>query len=286
MMVSMGGVGIGQLLLNVDDTSGFVLFIVVSVLVSFSLVPVTLSTTSTPPVVAAEPIGLRALWPRIPTGLLSCFFAGAGAGSLIGMGAVYAAQVGMGPTRISLFLAAPMVGAIVFQWPIGWLSDKVPRRGVMVVVAIVAAMGPLLALAVSVDSPVAILAMLVMGGAMFPFYSLSIAYASDWLRAEEILGASGTLVRVNGTGAIFGPLVTAACMATMGPRSFFWTIAAIFALIAAYILYRIISKDGLPQERQRRWVPFPARASSVAANLIPRRRRDAQGVPMEPLVNR
>lgn len=286
MMVSMGGVGLGQMLLNVDDSSGFVLFIVVSVLVSISLVPVTLSTTSTPPLIAAEPIGLRALWPRIPTGLLSCFFSGAGAGSLLGMGAVYAAQVGMSSTRISLFLAAPMIGAILFQWPIGWLSDKVPRRGVMVVVAIVAATGPLLALAVSEDSLIAVVAMLVMGGSMFPFYSLSIAYSSDWLKAEEILGASGTLVRVNGTGAILGPLVTATLMATLGPRTFFWTITATFLTIAAYILYRIISRDGMPQERQRRWVPFPARASSVAANLIPRRRRDAEGVPMEPVINR
>ena len=286
MLISMGGVGFGQLLLNVEDTSGFTLFIVVSVLVSLSLVPVTLSASSAPPITAPEAMGLLPLVKRVPTGVVSSFFGGAGAGALLGMGAVYASQVGMSSARLSLFLAAPMVGALVFQWPIGWLSDKLPRRGVLFGVAVLALAMPVLALAVPDGSRVAIVAMGVLGGAMFPFYSLTIAYTNDWLRAEEILGASGTLVRVNGSGAITGPLTAAFLMAQFGPRLYFWTITGIFGFAAAYILFRIVSKDALPQERQRRYVPFPARASSVAANLIPRRRRNDQGIPTGQPVNK
>jgi len=258
----------------------------VSVLVSLALVPVTLSASSAPPLSVPTRIGLAALLPRIPTALAASFFSGAGAGALMGMAAVYATQVGMSSTQLSIFLAAPMFGALVFQWPIGWTSDKLPRRGVMFAVAVAAALTPLVGLAVGERSGLAVLAMFLMGGAMFPFYSLTVAYANDWLKAEEILGASGTLVRVNGTGAITGPLLTAALMGLVGPRMFFWTISGLFATIAAYILFRIVAKDPLPQERQRRWQPFPARASAVAANLIPRRRRNDEGVPVEPLVNR
>lgn len=286
MIVSMGGIAAGQVLLSADDSTSITLFIVVSVLVSMSLVPVTLSASSAPPLAVPHPIGLRTLLPRIPTALVSSFFSGAGAGALMGIGAVYAARVGMDAAAISVFLAAPMVGAIALQWPIGWLSDKLPRRGVLCAVAAMAAASALLALAVDPESPVAVAAMFLLGGAMFPFYSLTIAYANDWLKAEEILGASGTLVRVNGTGAIVGPLASATAMAVWGPRSFFWTIAAIFAIAAAFILYRILSKDALPQERQRRWAPYPARASAMAANLVPRRRRNAKGVPTGAPVNR
>ena len=128
--------------------------------------------------------------------------------------------------------------------------------------------------------------MVVLGGAMFPFYSLSVAYTNDWLRAEEILAASGTLVRVNGTGAVIGPLLRGGSDGGVGPAVVLLaTISGLFTVVSAYILLRIVVKDPLPQERQRRWVPFPARASSVAANLIPRRRRNAKGVPVEPVVN-
>jgi len=286
MIVSMGGVGVGQLFLNVEDTSGFTLFIITSVLVSLSLVPVTLSASSAPPLAVPQPMGLRPLLERVPTGVMSSFFSGAGAGALLGMGAVYASQVGMSAGRLSLFVTAPMVGALLFQLPVGAISDKLPRRGVLFALAAVAAVAPLLALLVAEESALAVAVMGLLGGAMFPFYSLTVAYTNDWLKAEEILGASGTLVRVNGTGAVVGPLLAGSMMAAFGPRLFFWSITAIFSLIAAYILFRILSKDALPQERQRRYVPFPARASGVAANLIPRRRRNAAGVPSGTPVNR
>jgi len=126
MFVTMGAVGVGQLLLNVEDNSGFALFIVVSVLVSLSLVPVTLSASSAPPLAVPEPMGFRPLLSRVPTGVVSSFFSGAAAGALLGMGAVYASQVGMSSARLSLFLAAPMVGALLFQFPIGFIADKLP----------------------------------------------------------------------------------------------------------------------------------------------------------------
>ena len=94
------------------------------------------------------------------------------------------------------------------------------------------------------------------------------------------------MVRVNGTGAIVGPLIAAALMSAFGSRLFFWTISGIFVIVAVFILGRILSKDALPQERQRRFAPFPARASAAAANLIPRRRRNSEGVPAVKLVNK
>ena len=277
MIVTMAGVGVGQLLLNVEDRSGYALFILVSVLVSLSLVPVTLSATSAPPLAVPEPTGLTSLWQKVPTGVVSSFWTGAAAGALIGMGAVYASAVGMSAGRISVFLFVPMLGAIAFQWPVGWLSDHLPRRGVMFGVAAVGVLMPIVALAVEPDSNVALVAMFVLGGAMFPLYSLTLAYSNDWLRQEEILGASATLVRVNGTGAIVGPLVAAGLMGALDERLFFWTLSGIFVCIASYVLYRILARDPLPMERQRRYVAFPARASAVAANLIPRRRRPRDG---------
>lgn len=286
MLVTMGGVGAGQLLLNVNDSSGFTLFIIISVLVSISLVPITLSASSAPPLVTPESMGLRTLIQRVPTGVVSSFFAGAGAGALLGMGAVYGSRVGMQPGRLSLFLLAPMIGALLFQWPIGWLSDKLPRRGVLFGVAIAAALAPLVALAVPARSPFALVAMVLLGGSLFPFYSLTIAYANDWLEAKEILSASGTLVRINGTGAVTGPLLAGSLMSAFGPRFFFWSISAIFGAATVFILGRIVSKDPLPQERQRKYAPISVRALSGAANLIPRRRRNEAGIPTGELVNK
>lgn len=277
MIVTMGGIGVGQLMLNIDDPTGFRLFILVSVLVSMSLIPVTLSASSAPPLAVPAPLGLNELAGRVPTGVMIAFWNGAATGALMGMGAVYASSAGLSPSRISAFLFAPMAGALVAQWPIGWLSDHLPRRGVMLGLAVVAAASCLLALAVEDGSTVALLAMLFLGGTLFPMYSLGLAYTNDWLEPPEILGASATLVRVNGIGAIVGPLVTAGLMAAFGDRLFFWSIAGVYGVVIVYLVARIAVKDPLPMERQRRFVAFPARASAVAANLLLRRKTNGNG---------
>lgn len=273
MLVSMGGLTVGQLLLNIQDDSGFRLFILASVLVSVSLVPVTLSAASSPPYAVPEPMPLRRLAKVVPTGVVSTFWSGATAGALIGMAPVYAGAAGLSPARISLFLAAPLVGALVFQFPIGWLSDQLPRRGVIFAVAVAGVCAALVPLAVDDGSVVALAAMFALGGCMFPLYSLTIAYTNDWLKIEQILGAAAALVRINGTGAVVGPLLAALLMSTLGPRYLFVTLAGTLGAVASYVLFRIVVKDALPMERQRSFVAYPARASAVAANLGQRRRR-------------
>ncbi len=273
MVVTMAGMAAGQLLLNVADPNGFALFVLSSVLVSMALVPMTLSATSSPPLRTPEKITFRELLSTVPTGAWVSFMGGAAAGTLVGLGAVYATAVGMSPSRITLFLAAPLIGGMIMQWPIGRLSDKVPRRGVMVVVASVAALASVALVVVDTGSWLAVGLMFVIGGTNFPLYALGIAHTNDWLPYEKILGAAALLVRVNGSGAIAGPAVAAGLMAFIDPVMFFWVLMATHAAVAVFIIYRILVREAVPVDRQREFQAWPGRASQLAVQLIPRRRR-------------
>ncbi|MFN3217211.1 MAG: MFS transporter [Acidimicrobiales bacterium] len=271
MVVSMGSLSVGQLLLNVADPSGFSLFVLASVLVSMALVPVTLSASSAPPLVVPEPMNVRALVRVVPSGVFSSFCVGAAMGTLLALGAVYGSAVGMSPARISLFLAAPMAASVLSQWPIGLLADRFPRRAVMIVVAAVATVAAAALLVVPDGSDAAIAAMFVVGAAGYPLYSLTIAYSNDWLPPEQMMGASAALVRINGIGALVGPLVTAALMAAFDPAAYFVVICVANAMIAVFMGYRAVVRDALPMSRQRDYVAFPARATAIAASLLSRR---------------
>ncbi|MEL7157597.1 MAG: hypothetical protein AAFN30_13475, partial [Actinomycetota bacterium] len=76
MVVTMGSMGFGQLLLNVASPDGTDLFVIASVLVSLSLVPITLSATSTPPISVPRAMPARELAGIIPTGLTVAFLVG------------------------------------------------------------------------------------------------------------------------------------------------------------------------------------------------------------------
>ncbi len=271
MVVTMAGVSAGQLLLNVADTNGFSLFILSSVLVSLSLVPISLSETSAPPISTPTRVSIKEIWDIVPTGLVTSLFIGAGSGTLLGIGAVYAATVGLNDSRIAIFMSAPLLGALAGQMPIGWVSDRVSRRAVIVVVSVAATVAAIAPTTVAVDSNVVILAMFFLGATLFPAYSLGIAYTNDWLSREQVLGASGSLVRVNGTGAVLGPLVAAGLMSIVDPQMFFFVIAATTIAIAIFVGYRVMVAEAPPADRKVRFIPFPTRASSMAAQLLPKK---------------
>lgn len=273
MVVSMGGLALGQFLLNLADPRGFELFVIASVLISLALVPVSLSGRSAPPVGSSIPMSLRELASEVPTGLTVAALVGMAHGALLGMGAVYAARAGLGAGQIAVFMGAPMVGGVVLQFPIGTLSDRVSRRGVMLVVALAATVSAAALLAATPGSLISYGLMFAVGGFSFPLYSLGVAYTNDWIRPEQTMGASSALVTTNGIGAIAGPVTSAALIVTLGVEMFFISLIVTHGAIAVYLVYRITCREGIPLSRQGRFIPIPARASATAIGALTRRRR-------------
>ena len=180
-VVTMGGLSAGQLLLNGGDPAEFELYIFSSALISVALVPIALSATSAPPLVAPEPLPLRRLIGLVPTGVLTAFCAGTSHGALLGVGAVYAAREGLPASRIALFLSVATLGALVFTLPIGALSDRMSRRVVIFGVAAVAAgVAGVMAL-IEPGSGLSLGLMFLFGGTTFPLYSLAITHTADWV---------------------------------------------------------------------------------------------------------
>ena len=268
MIVSMSGLGIGQYLIALADPGTFRLFVLSSVLVSMALVPITLAgTTQAPAIRLPDPVSIRELMGDVPTGVIGMFMSGAAAGTLLALSVVYATAVGLSIERTALFLLAPTVGGVVMQWPVGKLSDRVRRRVMIFAVAVAAAMLSALGIVTPSDNPLKLLIMFGIGGTMYPLYSLVVSYTLDWVTVERTVGASGTLVRVNGTGALLGPLLTAPLMSWFTPTLFYWMLGAYFSVIVLFIWYRILFREPLPKERERPYAPFPARATSMAFKL-------------------
>lgn len=271
MIVSMGGLAIGQLLIVTADTHGYTLFLVASILVSMSFVPMALAaTTDAPPVRLAARVRVRELAHIAPTGLVGMFLTGASQGIIMGLAAVYATSAGFGATRTAVFIAVPAIGALVFQWPIGWASDRLPRRGVIFAVAVAATTLSALLWLVPETSPLILLLMLGLGGLTFPLYSLLLSHTLDRSSPGKAMGASGALLRVNGAGAVLGPIVAGSVMAASGETAMFWCLVVTHGLIAVYVAYRLVVEDSLPMSRQGPFVPLPARSTDFAIRLTSR----------------
>ncbi len=239
MIVQMIGIITAQFLLNVANPDGFILFVIPSVLVSLAFIPILLTDIPTPKFETTKRLGFRALWRISPLGCVGMLLTGGVFAAMFGMASVWGAQVGLSVRQISIFVGAMYVGGLLLQYPIGWLSDRNDRRRLILWLSAFAGVVMLLAGVLDLPFALNLAVAMVLGGITNPLYSLLIAYTNDFLARDEMAAASSGMLFLNGLGAIVGPLVTGWIMTRIGPGGFFLFIAANFAGLAAYALWRM-----------------------------------------------
>ncbi len=267
MVISMGGMAVGQGFLNAGDPGRSDLFILVSILISLALIPMLLSVNRGPVMDAPAPISIKEVYRSSPTGVVAALANGILQGGAFSMGAVYAGLLGLPISAISLFMITLLIGGVLFQWPIGRLSDRYDRRLILTIVTFAAAGLAFLASLAAFSFTMLLAVSFLFGGMMVPMYSVALAYANDHLKPEQMIAASGTLVLVGGIGAFLGPTLVASSMDLFGPKGFFWALSAVHAILGLFILYRMTQRSALPAEEQGSYVPMPARTTPVAGEM-------------------
>ncbi len=233
-VIQIFGAAIGQAMTGINDPSGSLLFGVTSILISLSLVPLLISTNPAPKYVAPERLALFELTRISPMAIFGVALNGAmQAAFYIGM-PLYGLALGMTVGQAaSLLVAGTLAGAVV-QFPVGWLSDRMDRRLVVLGLSMVTVAAVLLQTAGAFGDGhhigVALLA-----ASMLPIYSLCVAHANDQLKPSQIVPASGTLVLVLNMGVLVGAFGGPFILGWAGPKSYlaiFGVLAGMTALIA------------------------------------------------------
>ena len=267
MIVQTGGIVIAQGLLLTADPSGYVLFVIPSILVSIAITPILLSISPTPAFDTTHPTSLKDLLRFSPLGCVGMFLLGGVFAAQFGMASVYGTQSNLSVAQISTFVSMFFVGAIVTQYPIGWISDRMDRRVVIISVCILGGIGTIIGAIFGHVFWMLLFAAFIMGGASNPLYSLLIAHTNDFLDPDDMAGASGGLIFVNGLGAIMGPLITGYAMDVIGPSGFFWFCLALFAALALYGMYRATQRDTVAVEDTGTLVVLSPSAGAMAVEV-------------------
>jgi MFS family permease len=267
MIVQMLGIVLAQGLLLAADPSGFVLFVIPSVLVSISFAPILLSISPTPAFEATKPKSIREIMQISPLGSVGMFLLGGVFAAQYGMAAVYAGAAGLSLPEISIFVAAFYVGATLLQYPLGWLSDQMDRRVLIMLTATAGGAGAILGMILGGYFPLLLISAFLIGGTSNPLYSLLIAYTNDFLEPEDMAAASGGLIFINGVGAIAGPLITGWLMGVFGPPGYFVLIGFLLLALAGYAGYRMTQRATPDQEEAAHYAPVMPSASPVAVEM-------------------
>ncbi|MFT5218121.1 MAG: MFS family permease [Planctomycetota bacterium] len=257
MLIVTGAMGAGQFLLTLAQPNQIDLFILISVIISVGLIPILLTAQPAPSFGSTGKMSLFDLYKASPLAVIGNCLTGMAHGTLFGLGAIYASAIFTDLKSISWFMASFLLGSLITQWPIGYLSDHIGRRAVMASLSIVAIVCCIFAIHIDKTGWLIFLVMLMLGSAAMPMYSVCVAYANDRLEPHQIVAASGSLVMVSGIGLMTGPILVAFLMEYFVMDAYFWGIASFFALILLFTLVRMNSRAGVAIKDQTHLVAGP-----------------------------
>jgi MFS family permease len=270
MIALYSGQAAGQFLLGFGRpaTSPFV---AASMLISLSIIPIALTRSISPAVGQRPPLPMRRLYRISPLGVVGAAVTGLILGAFYGLGAVYARRLGMNLGATASFMSAVIAGGVALQWPLGWLSDRLDRRRVIVgalaggavVAAAMAAAG-----ATGAAGPLLFILGAVFGGVTFALYPLCVAHANDHVKPEERIEATGGLVLVYSFGAACGPFAAGTAMTLLGSAGLFVLIAACAGGATVFALWRLSARAPVPSELQQSYQLLP-RTTPMSATLDP-----------------
>jgi MFS family permease len=268
MFITFGGMVLGQILLNLSDPGRIELFILTSVLVSFALIPISLSSRPVPEFEEPEHVSLKRLYIISPLGLFGAFSVGAITGIMFGIGAVYATDIGMSLGQVSTFMAVYILGGVLFQIPIGWLSDRFDRRVALIAVSFLTGILCIGCYFTSINPGLFLyLTTLLFGGLSLSLYGLCLAHTNDHLTQRQIIGAGSSLILINGAGACLGPILVSGLMQFFGPPAFFPLIFVFCLLIFSFGLLRVQLRDPVPIEEQGDYMAMPVRTTPIVMQI-------------------
>jgi len=247
MLVLYIGLGSAQFLLILADPRTPTPFMLVSVLISLAMVPIVFSAQQVPERALPRTVRVSELYRNSPLGVVTVTVSGLISAIIFSMGPVYARLSGLGTARVAGFMAASIFAAVATQYPVGRLSDRMDRRtiiaGVCTLATIVA--GAIVAFRAMPHAVFLVLAAL-FSGLVLTLYSLAISHVNDKLEPAQMVAASSTLLRLNGTAAAIGPSLMGGLIAVFGPPAYFATLAALTGALTVYDLWRKARGGSVP----------------------------------------
>jgi len=282
MFITLIGMSLGTLLLNFSSPEKYEPFILVSLLLSIALIPILLTKRKAPKFRKLGFIDVKGLYKTSPLGTVSMFCTGIIHSALFSLGAVYAASMNFTIFEISLLLFVVTVSGGLFQWPIGYYSDKSDRRIIIIFCTFFAALfcslaifssgtsleNMYLASGLGADKIIFFIYVGLYAGMAIPLFTLNLAYVNDYISKDKFVSAGGGMQIIFGMGAMTGPLLCSLAMNKFGTNGFFIHLLFFHLIIGMFGLYRITQRS-YEDNPESVFTPLPRNITPLGIELDP-----------------
>lgn len=235
---------LGQLFLNIKGDTNYIIFILGSVLILFSVLFISMTKIKEPILKPFEKYSFPKLYSVVPLALMGSFIGGFFVGGFFTMIPIYLMQKYSSVETISLFMALSIIGGLISQWPIGLLSDKYGRRKLIAFNSFyISIICVIFILFLSSENMVYFLGFL-LGISIFSIYPLALARANDVVdENKDIVEISRALLFTYGLGSFISPII-------LGLGLYYYSefIFLVFAILGIFLGFYSLSKKRIADD--------------------------------------
>jgi MFS family permease len=229
--VLAAGFAAGPAILALVGTSGSTPFMLGVALFAVAGVPVLLGARQAPALEQTPPVPLLVFLAAAPVATLAGLLHGAIETASMGLLPVYALQAGLGAETGAFLVSLFALGNVAFQLPIGFLSDRVDRRKLLLTLALLAACGAsILPMARAESFPLFCGLLTGWGGVVGSLYVVGLAHLGARFKGAELASANAAFIMLYSIGMLAGPPIVGAGQDLLRPDGFFYSIALLLGV--------------------------------------------------------
>lgn len=151
---------------------------------------------------------------------------------------IYGLEHGLTEATAAAAVGVLVAGNVVFQFPIGWLADKVHRRMLMVVCTLLTIAGCFAVPLVIGDSLLRWPLLFLWGAMAFGVYPVAMAEMGDRFSGSMLLAGNAAFAVMWGCGGIVGAPSVGGAMELIGPNGLPYTLALCYSGFLVTLLLR------------------------------------------------
>ena len=279
LVASWGGGVAGPLVLGVIPGNS-IMFVAVGMAFATALLPMALTGTANPVLGERKHFGLKQLIDISPLGAVCCLGSGLSNGAFYTLIPVFLIRSGQTQAGVATFLSVAMFTALVVQYPVGMLSDRLGRRPVTLAALVLALiLAVLLAVGAHGSPQLAALAGCLFAGVTSPLYGLGAGQVNDHVDPKDYVGAGGGLLFAWSLGSSIGPGAAGAVMSWLGPVGLPAYLCAVLGGVGLFTILRMKLRAGIPRDRQTAYTPATAAPPRLPALAPPPQPANPPAVP-------
>lgn len=225
------GFAAGPMILGFTGTAGTLPFLAGMMLFALAAAPIVVWSGKAPDFETIPKTRYLVILASVPLAAFAGLLHGAIETASLGLLPIYALRAGQSPETGALLVSLFALGNVVFQLPIGFVSDHMGRGRLLVLLASLSLCGAI-ALAIAGPGPFLFFCclLLIWGGAVGSLYAVGLAHLGSRYSGAELARANAAFIMLYALGMIGGPPIVGYGMDLISPDGLFVSIAALLAI--------------------------------------------------------